>query len=376
MVDQQNNATQDAARAAWQARMQARATGQFPRQTGTAAPPATPPAAQAIPKEPQPAPDAPAPASPETPLPRPAQTPQRAAAAPVRRLHTEHSAHGIPPAASAPEVPAEPGIPAGSDVPAAPSAGGRRVYTLLMAAFGLLFVISAGVLLRTWLEDRQDQKEYTELRQTARASLPGPSAERETLPDTTVDLAALHAQKPDLVGWITLTGTNLDYPVMYKPDREDYYLRRNTAGEYSRSGAPYLEERCTLTEASHSNNLIIYGHHMQNGTMFSALVGYAQADFAAEHPAIEFNTLYGGGSYEVFASFAIDVEAEPEFAYDTYTDLSPDQFAWYVDEVLRRSDIDTGIRPAYGAELLTLSTCEDTDGGKRRVVCACRLPDA
>ena len=90
---------------------------------------------------------------------------------------------------------------------------------------------------------------------------------------------------------------------MYKPDEKDYYLRRDFNGEYDNYGTPYLDEKCTLSADGQSSNLIIYGHNMKTGTVFGSLTGYKEASYYDEHPLIQFDTLYGDGSYEVFAAF-------------------------------------------------------------------------
>lgn len=124
-----------------------------------------------------------------------------------------------------------------------------------------------------------------------------------------------------------------------------------------------------------SENLVIYGHNMKTGTIFGCLTGYKEADYYTEHPEIEFDTVYGDGTYEVFAAFAIDVAADTSFPYNQYIDMDEETYNDYVDEVIRRSDVDTGIRPSYGEQLLTLSTCEYSSENGRYVVVARRVED-
>ena len=84
------------------------------------------------------------------------------------------------------------------------------------------------------------------------------------------DLSELFAMNDDFVGWLYIPDTDINYPVMHTTDDPERYLRRNFHGEYSESGVPFLDFRCTLD----SDNLIIYGHNMMNGTMFAGLRGY------------------------------------------------------------------------------------------------------
>ena len=244
-------------------------------------------------------------------------------------------------------------------------------YTVALAFFALVFVASAGALLSRLWQDKQTESEFTQLE----SLIAEPGTETvsvETTVDNATRFAPLVARNPDFVGWIKIEGTNLSFPVMYSPDEPDFYLRHDFEGEYSDSGVPYLDARCALTAADRSDNLVIYGHNMKTGTIFGFLTDYKQPETYQEHPTIRLDTLYGAGEYEVFAAFAIDIAADRSFAYNNYIDLDEDSFREFVEEVKRRSDVDSGITPVYGDELLTLSTCEYSSANGRYVVCARR----
>lgn len=114
-----------------------------------------------------------------------------------------------------------------------------------------------------------------------------PSAESQT--EKKRNLKALFNQNSDCIGWIYIPGTSVNYPVMHTPANPQKYLRRDFYGNYSQSGVPFLDSRCNLTDT----NLIIYGHNMRNGTMFSEMKNYVNADFRKAHPIIEFETANG-----------------------------------------------------------------------------------
>ena len=181
-------------------------------------------------------------------------------------------------------------------------------------------------------------------------------------------------EKPDAILNI-IDGTNLDFPVMYAPDNKDFYLRHDFNKAYSVYGVPYLDEQTTLGANAESDNLIIYGHNMKTGTIFGCLTEYRKADYYQEHPFIEFDTVYGDAKYEVFGAFTIDVVNDTSFIYNQYIDMDEDDYNRYVDQVISRSDVDSGIRPAYGEQLLTLSTCEYSSANGRYVVVARRVSD-
>lgn len=92
--------------------------------------------------------------------------------------------------------------------------------------------------------------------------------------------------------------TAINYPVMQTKDRPNYYLKKNFEKQYSDYGVPYVSETCDIDI---SDNTVIYGHHMKNGTMFSGLESYKSKDFHDSHKIIHFDTLGGYGDYEIIA---------------------------------------------------------------------------
>ncbi len=109
------------------------------------------------------------------------------------------------------------------------------------------------------------------------------------------DLSPLSQQNSECIGWLCIPDTAVNYPVMHTPENPQKYLRMNFYGEYSQSGVPFLDYRCSLD----SGNLLIYGHNMKNGTMFSELTNYTDSSFCSDHPTIEFQTADGLFRYTV-----------------------------------------------------------------------------
>ena len=251
---------------------------------------------------------------------------------------------------------------------------GGIVYTIAMVIFAAIFLVSGGLLVKRYFEDRKTENEFADLQAMIdTSSTPEPAAAGETVNPNGAKFAALRDKNADFIGWISIEGTNLDFPVMYAPDNKDFYLRHDFDKNYSVYGVPYLDEKTTLGANAQSDNLIIYGHNMKTGTIFGCLTGYKKADYYREHPYIEFDTVYGDAKYEVFGAFAIDVVNDTSFLYNQYVDMDEDTYNAFVDEVLARSDVATGIRPAYGEQLLTLSTCEYSSENGRYVVVARRV---
>ncbi len=201
-----------------------------------------------------------------------------------------------------------------------------------------------------------------------------PAAETEqAMPERDVDagLLALHEENPDCIYWLSIPDTVIDYPVMYHPQEKDYYLSRDFYGGYSGSGTLYMDEDC---DPEWGDNLIIYGHHMNNGTMFAALENYKSEDFCKEHPQITLQTLHGEETYRVMAAFTTPVYTGNDFAYYNFTVTGdPAVYEAFVKECLARSLYETGETAVYGRRLLTLSTCEYSQKNGRMVVVAVRV---
>ena len=201
-----------------------------------------------------------------------------------------------------------------------------------------------------------------------------PATEPEqAAPDREVDagLLALHEENQDCIYWLSIPDTVIDYPVMYHPQEKDYYLRRDFYGDYSGSGTLYMDEDC---DPEWGDNLIIYGHHMNNGTMFAALENYKSEDFYKEHPQITLQTLHGEETYRVMAAFTTPVYTGNDFAYYNFTVTGdPTVYEAFVKECLSRSLYETGETAVYGRRLLTLFTCEYSQKNGRMVVVAVRV---
>lgn len=110
-------------------------------------------------------------------------------------------------------------------------------------------------------------------------------------------ISELISMNSECFGWISIAGTNINYPVMHTPSNPQKYLNKNFYGEYSYSGTPFFDARCSAD----STNLIIYGHHMNNGTMFADLCNYTDYSYFTEHPTVVLETKNGAFSYSVFS---------------------------------------------------------------------------
>ena len=171
-------------------------------------------------------------------------------------------------------------------------------FCLLLSAAAVL----SGVKIHSELKERQkEKKDFASVAEIAK--LPMTEAPAESVTDTETEtsaepteqsttehnIPALIAENADCIGWLSIDGTNISYPVMYTPSEPQKYLRRSFYGQYSQSGVPFLDGRCSTV----GGNLIIYGHNMKNGTMFSDLKKYLNTDFLNAHRTVRLETAGG-----------------------------------------------------------------------------------
>ena len=167
-------------------------------------------------------------------------------------------------------------------------------FCLLLSAAAVL----AGANIYSELKERQKEKEdFAAVSQIAEPTVTAAQTESEPTerPAAERNIQALITENADCIGWLSIDGTNISYPVMHTPSDPQKYLRRNFYGKYSQSGVPFLDGRCDLQ----SSNLIIYGHNMRNGTMFSDLKRYVNREFLNTHRTVKFETVDGSRYYTV-----------------------------------------------------------------------------
>ena len=140
-------------------------------------------------------------------------------------------------------------------------------YTIAMVVFAAIFLVSGGLLVKRFFDDKKTENEFSDLQSMIDvAATPAPAEDSE--PSNAAKFAALKDQNSDFMGWISIEGTSLDFPVMYAPNNKDYYLKHDFKHQYSDYGVPYLDEKTTIGANAQSNNLIVYGHNMKTGTIF------------------------------------------------------------------------------------------------------------
>lgn len=260
----------------------------------------------------------------------------------------------------------------------------RTLYFTLFGIFCAIFIVAAIFTVDYFIESAKQKSRYNELssdknqvQQIVDNAPTTPSGDLDPNGDYPFDLNSAilpeyqdaHSQNNDLIGWIRIDGTVIDYPVMWKPTEKDYYLERNFDEESSKHGCIYVREQCDPLKPS--DNLIIYGHYKQDGSMFHDLHGYYKQSFWKEHQFIEFDTIYAHHTYQIIAVFKTNVSSSSFYPYHRFNDAaSAEEFDQFVSDVKSMSFYDTGVTAQYGDKLITLSTCEYTLSNGRLVVVA------
>ncbi len=273
--------------------------------------------------------------------------------------------------------------------------------TVLISVFAVIFLVSAGMLIGYFAESMKQQDSFDALAnivQQARPTQP-PVSDDTTAPGETKDVstptepvspwvevtdpetgeivsilpdyAEIYKINNDVAGWLVIEDTKINYPVMHYPSYPDYYLYRNFYKDYSGHGSLYAREECDINTPS--DNITIYGHHMKDGSMFSALTKYSDKSFYDTHRYITFDTLTEHHTYQVFAVFITTATVGHGFAYHDFINGSEEEFNQFVKTCKRLSLYDTDITPVYGDKMITLSTCEYTQVNGRFVVVAVRI---
>jgi len=230
---------------------------------------------------------------------------------------------------------------------------GRKILLVICL---IVFVGSAGILANYYLEGWRAQNAMEGL-----GDLKNAKQDLKTDKGTVIaKYVDLYLANDDIIGWIKVDDTNIDYPVMQTLNSPEYYLDRNFEEEYEASGTPFMDVGSDIFLPT--SNFLIYGHHMKNGTMFHDLMKYEDYDFYKEHTTFKFDTIYKGGQgiYEVVAVCYSQIypENSNKFKYYTYAGITTEsEFNEYIKGIKDLSIIDTGVTAEYGDQLVTLSTC-------------------
>ena len=253
----------------------------------------------------------------------------------------------------------------------------NRIYIVLICAFSILLAVSSGFLIKHYIDSEKQSELYDNLIETIEKT----DTEKDTMTYSQdksflSDYQDLYLQNNDMVGWIKIEDTKINYPVMQSKDNPNFYLKHGFDKAYTDYGCPYIQENCDVDIPS--DNLIIYGHNMKDSSMFSELMKYTDKSFWESHKTISFDTLTEKCDYEIIAAFKTVVYTDSPESFKYYQFINADtgdEFNAYITKCKELALYDTGVTAEYGDKLITLSTCEYSRNNGRMVVVAKKIAE-
>jgi len=265
----------------------------------------------------------------------------------------------------------------------------KSLYIVAVVVLLIVFGVSAFQVGSYFLEGKQQEEKFEELsnvvqaaqeaaKETTEATEATENNNEETVPTTQGEpvmqpgYAELHEMNPDMVGWIKIDGTKLDYPVMHTPNNRDFYLDHDFEGNASARGCIYMREECDIFRPT--DNITLYGHNMKDGSMFATLNSYVNKETWENNSLIFFDNLYEAHVYQIFAVFTTTASVGEGFPYHQMEDAADEaEFNNFIQTCKRLQLYETGITPVYGDKIICLSTCEYSQENGRLVVAAVRI---
>lgn len=241
----------------------------------------------------------------------------------------------------------------------------KGILIILCGIFLGVFIFAGYQLYQTFYGYHAAGKEYEDLNQqfvsTQVTPEPTPSPTEGPTETTeaphpvvagpiSVDFDALLEQNPQVVGWIYSPNTVISYPVLKGGDNE-YYLHHTINGTENSSGSIFMDAVCEGDLSD--DNTILYGHHMNNGSMFASIADYKLAGYLEEHPVLYYYTPTQNYRLDVFAMFVTGGDSDV-YAFNFST---RDQFQEFINRMRSRSNFDTDVQVSSSDHIMTLSTC-------------------
>ena len=239
----------------------------------------------------------------------------------------------------------------------------NKVRYILMGLLAIVFCFSAVTFGKSFMEYRKGDKIYDTAKDFAVTTDTPVAVEEELTRRTykTIDFAGMQAVNEDVIGWIQIEDTLVDYPLLDADDNK-YYLNHTYDKQWSSYGSIFLEPR-NIPDLS-EQHLVVYGHNMKNEAMFGSLLDYKLQEHADAHKEIVICMPDRDLIYQVFSAYTAHVDSATYRM--SFADTS--SFVEMANFMKENSVIDTGIVPDADDQILTLSTCTPEGAKKYRFV--------
>ncbi len=223
--------------------------------------------------------------------------------------------------------------------------------TILITVFSLIFIISAMRFIDLVYSGKFDSEKYKSESTVTSQQV----SSEENLPDNPIDFATLAEQNGDVYAWITIPGTNVDYPILQAYFEDDnFYLNHDINKQKSRAGSLYTQRANQKNFAD--PNTIIYGHNMANGTMFRTLHQFKKREFFDTNRYFYIYTPGNIYTYEIFAAYRYD----NRHILNSFDFSDRQVFSEYIDSILSltaNANIRADVQVDADSKIVTLSTC-------------------
>ena len=251
----------------------------------------------------------------------------------------------------------------------------KIIYYSIYTILALLIILSIIYIINYFLSKKQaiqesqlldkieiDENQVKEANETTKeANITTQENIQETINQQTeqiLKVQKLQEENSDIVGWLEIEGTSINYPVLQGTDNE-YYMTHNYKKQKSKNGSIFLTKDYDWSIPS--SNLLIYGHNLNNGTMFQELLKYEKEKFYKEHPIIRFTTNKEDAEYEIISVFKSRVYYKTEknvFRYYFFVNANSEaEYNEFVQNVKKASLYEIDKTAKFGDQLITLSTC-------------------
>lgn len=240
----------------------------------------------------------------------------------------------------------------------------KIIKIILILLLLSVLIISSFLLYKELKEDTNQENIFEEIQEIVQDN--NVEQEENNKEADSIDISKLYEQNKDIIAWIKINDSNINYPIMQTKNNPNFYLRRNFYKNYSYYGTPYMAEQCNINT---SDNLIIYGHHIRNNKMFGELEDYRNKEYYENHKNIELYTLDGKKDYEIV--YVFKTIANKGFDYYHYIDFKDEsEFTTFNNKCKELAFFNIQIQCKYGDKFITLSTCDYTSKNGRLVVVA------
>lgn len=237
----------------------------------------------------------------------------------------------------------------------------RRQFIMLFVLLVGGAILCAMQISRIQQGQEETQELYTELQTVVETTLPEAAVYENPF-------EALQEMNGDFVGWLEIPDTTIDFPVVYPWEEEEYYLTHSFLGGEDAHGVPFVDVSCQIDDW---DNLVVYGHHMRDGTMFAPLQEYLKPEFREAHSLIRFDTPQEPGMWQVILVFRISAAEAIQFPYHLVSQFRDGTtIRDYLSRARLYADWMTEEPVPEDGKLLTLSTCEYSQDNGRLVVVA------